>query len=114
MLLITFSLFYSGKVYITIVYIPTISPCLTWFSGVVSHVQALAQGDQGAGWAEEQDEAEKPSQDSLQALASKIMKSTLTAHSATPIGISLLVLDCFESSVRVAGFRRRRRVERAL
>lgn len=52
-------------------------------------MQALAQGGDGAGWSasDAQKEVDKPSHDSLQALASKIMESTLTAHSATPIGM---------------------------
>ena len=73
------------------------------FPGVVSHVQALAQGDEAAGWsgADGQKEAEKPSQDSLQALATKIMESTLKAHSATPLGPELMTYSlcnifCFE------------------
>jgi hypothetical protein len=59
-----------------------------FLAGVVSHVQALARGDHAGGWSgvEGQKEADKANQDNVQSLASKIMESTLTAHSATPIG----------------------------
>ncbi len=68
------------------------------FVGVVSHVQALARGDHASGWGgvEGQKEPENANHDNLQSLASKIMESTLTAHSATPIGFRIPFFSSME------------------